>query len=206
MMKFISLLIFLVGGALALGYPWVVDRYGAREIGTWRVHDTAGGFRPAVARLAVTDSPVQVVVDVTAVRPPDAVAGQSVVTITAATAGGTVLARTLDLADATVREDSPQTPQQIFSLDVGEITTVADGDYTFTVGPGDAEGVELISVDLLLSGGAGAYDQRAQPVGFSIMAVGFILLVLAFRRGGGPPAGNPNSQPPPPRWGRSGSQ
>lgn len=205
-MRLIALLIFLAGAALGLGYPWVIDHYGAREIGTWRVHDAASGFHPIVAKLAAADAPVTAIVDITAVRPPNLVAGQSVLTITAATAGRTVLAETLDLADATVRDDTPQTLQQIFRLEAGEIAAVADGDYTFTVGPGDAEDVDLVSVDLILSGGAGAYDERVQPIGFSVMAVGFILLVLAFRRGGNPPAGNPNSQPPPPRWGRGGSQ
>jgi hypothetical protein len=205
-MRLLFLLVFLAGAALGLGYPWLVNQYGAHDIAMLRVYDAPTGFQPIVTKLAAADAPVKVTIDVTAVPPQSLVAGQSVLTITAATGGRTVLAETLDLAEAVVRDDTPQTPQQIFALDAGEIATVADGDYTFTVGPGDAEGVDLIAVDLLLSGAAGAYDERAQPIGFSMMAIGFILLVLSFRRGATPPAGNPNSQPPPPRWGRGGSQ
>ena len=46
-------------------------------------------------------------------------------------------------------------------------------------------------------GGAGACDERVQPVGFSLMAIGFIGLVLALRARPRRPQ-NPNSQPPPP--------
>ena len=81
----------------------------------------------------------------------------------------------------------------------------ADGAYTFTVGPGDMDEIQMRSVDLVLRGGVGAYDERVQPFGFVLSAVGFIGLVIALRRakGGGRPQ-NPNSQPPPPKWGRGG--
>ncbi len=55
------------------------------------------------------------------------------------------------------------------------------------------------SVDLILRRGAAKLDARIQPVGFALMAIGFIGLVLALRAGRRNK--NPNSQPPP-RWGR----
>ncbi|TIT20365.1 MAG: hypothetical protein E5W70_21685, partial [Mesorhizobium sp.] len=75
------------------------------------------------------------------------------------------------------------------------------GPYIFTVGPGDAEGIPMRAVDIVLRSAAGEVDRRARPVGFSLMAAGLVGLVLAFRFGGRRPE-NPNSQPPPPRWGR----
>ena len=44
-------------------------------------------------------------------------------------------------------------------------------------------------------------DGRAQPIGFSLMAIGFVGLVLSLKRGRSHQE-NPNSQPPAPRWGR----
>jgi hypothetical protein len=203
-MRLLFLLIFLIGAAIGIGYPYVILSLPAQEIGTWRVYDSVGGFRPAQATLAATDAPVQVLVDVMSSSIPQGAEGAAILTITTAAGGRTVLAETLGLAGATVRDDTPQTPQKIYRIDAGAIDEIEDGVHTFTLGPGDAEGLDLESVDLILLAGAGAYDQRAQPLGFSLMAIGFIGFVLAMRRGRS--ERNLNSQPPKPRWGRGGER
>ncbi|NGO52471.1 hypothetical protein [Allomesorhizobium camelthorni] len=201
-MRLLFLLIFLVGAAIGVGYPYVIRNLSGHEIGTWRVYDGVGGFRPIEATLGATDTPVRVLVDITSSATLQAAANAAVLTITAAGGGRTVLAETLGLAGATTRDDTPQTLQKIYRIDAGAIDEIEDGVHTFTLGPGDAEGIDMESVDLILLAGAGAYDQRAQPLGFSLMAIGFIGFVLAMRRGR--PERNPNSQPPKPRWGRGG--
>jgi hypothetical protein len=201
-MRLLFLLIFLIGAAIGIGYPYVILNFPAQEIGTWRVYDSVGGFRPVQATLVAADAPVQVLVDVMSSSMPQAAEGAAILTITAAAGGRTVLAETLGLDGATVRDDTPQTPQKIYRIDAGAIAEIEDGIHTFMLGPGDAEGVDMESVDLILLARAGAYDQRAQPLGFSLMAIGFIGFVLAMRRGR--PERNPNSQPPKPRWGRGG--
>jgi hypothetical protein len=201
-MRLLFLLIFLIGAVIGIGYPYVIRNFSGHEIGTWRVYDSVGGFRPIQATLGATDAPVRVLVDVTSLAAPQAAEDASILTITAAAGGRTVLAETLGLAGATVRDDTPQTVEKIYRIDAGAIAEVEDGVHTFTLGPGDAEGIDMESVDLILLAGAGAYDQRAQPLGFSLMAIGFIGFVLALRRGR--PERNPNSQPPKPRWGRGG--
>ncbi|MEQ1953211.1 hypothetical protein [Mesorhizobium sp. CN2-181] len=205
LMRVVFFIVLLIGAGIGLVYPWAIGRLGAHEIGTWRVQDAAGGFRSAEVRLSSADAPVKAVLDVAAVVPQGFDAGQSLLTITAATEGRTVLAESLGLARAEKREESPQTHQQLYRIEAGAIPEISDGAYTFTVGPGDAEGVRLSSVDLNLTGGAGAYDERAQPVGFSIMAIGFIGFVLSFRRGGRG-GGDGRPQPPKPRWGRDAAQ
>ncbi|WP_442577372.1 hypothetical protein ACSBOB_17460 [Mesorhizobium sp. ASY16-5R] len=206
LMRIVFFLVLLAGAGMGLAYPWAVGHLGAHEIGNWRVQNAAGGFRPVDARLGPTDAPVKAVLDVAAVLPPDLDAGQSLLTITAATQGRTVLAESLGLSSAEKREESPQTRQQVYRIEAGPIAEIAEGSYTFTVGPGDAEGVQFSSVDLILTGGAGAYDQRAQPVGFSIMAIGFIGFVLSLRRGRGGSSGGGAQPPQKPRWGRDAAQ
>jgi hypothetical protein len=202
-MRVLLFLVFLIGLAVGVGYPYVIRNFSGHEIGTWRVYDQGAGFKPADAKLAATDAPVRVVVDLTAIAAPTVKDRQSALTVTVATGGRTILAETLNFSKAKVIDDSPQTAEKIYRDQAGVISDVTDGDYTFTVRPGDADNIDMVSVDLVLLGGAGAYDERAQPIGLTLMAVGFIGFVLAMRRRGQPPQ-NPNSQPPKPRWGRGG--
>ncbi len=126
-------------------------------------------------------------------------------TLTAAIGGRTVLAETIGFVNVTPRSDSPQSGDQIYRDEAGVMTKLDSGDYLFTVGPGDADGIEMRSVDLILRRGAAEPDPRAMPVGYVLMAVGAVGFVIALTRGGKRP-GNPNSKPPVPRWGRKGSE
>lgn len=205
-MRFLFLLFLLAGIGIGIAYPWAMSNFSGHEIGTWRVYEQ-GRFKPVTVPLAESDAPVRVLVDLTA-RAERIVASQqrTVLTLTAAGGGRTVLASTLAFNHSeNPRQPSPQSADKIFRDEAGVIQTVSPGPYTFTVGPGDAEDIPMRAVDLVLRAGAGEVDRRAQPVGFSLMAVGLIGLVLAFRFGGGRRPQNPNSQPPPPRWGRNGS-
>jgi hypothetical protein len=203
-MRAIFLLIFLAGLAAGFGYPWYVTNFSGREIGSWPVYERGGAFRPVTATLSSADEPVRVLVDMTAVAPPEFAQAGTALTITASTGGGTVLAEMLTFNEAKPQEKSPQLREKIYRDEAGVITDVEDGDYTFTIGRGDAEDIQIQSVELVLRGGAGTVDPRAQPVGYALAAIGFIGLVLALRRG--KRERNPNSQPPPPRWGRGGGQ
>ncbi|TIR65034.1 MAG: hypothetical protein E5X15_31545, partial [Mesorhizobium sp.] len=132
----------------------------------------------------------------------------TVLTLTAASGGRTALASTLSFNHTdNPRQVSPQLPDKIFRDEAGVIETVTPGAYVFTVGPGDADGIDMRAVDLILRAGTGSVDERAQPAGYTLMGVGLagLVLSLVFGRGNKPPQ-NPNSQPPPPRWGRGGSQ
>lgn len=200
LMRIVFLVIFVGGAAIGFAYPWAARNLAGHEIGTWRVKEAATGFRPVDAQLGSADAPVEAYVDMSAmVAGP--LEGQSVLTITAATRGRTVLARSLDLSQGEKLQELPQDLNQLWRLPAGTISEVEDGVYTFTVGTGDAEGVALRSVDLRLRGGGATYDERAQPIGFSLMAVGFIGFMMSFRRGGRGNGGG-GQQPPIPRWGR----
>lgn len=200
LMRVAFLVLLLIGVAIGVAYPWTIRNLAGHEIGTWRVQEAATGFQPVNAKLGSTDAPVMAYLDVAAVMPVGPFQGQSILTITVSRHDRTVLARTLDFSDAETLETSPQTAQQRRRVPAGTISEVEQGDYTFTIGPGDAEGIDIRSVDLVLLGGIGGYDERAQPVGFSIMAIGFIGFVLSLRRGRG---SSGDDQPPPkPRWGR----
>ncbi len=203
-MRFLFVLILLAGAGIGLVYPWAMSNFSGHEIGVWRVYDQ-GRFRPVTVTLKAGDAPVRVLVDLTAKAERIVSQQRTVLTLTAATGGRTVLASTLQFNHAdNPRQVSPQLPDKIFRDEAGVIETVSPGPYLFTAGPGDADDIPIRAVDLVLRSGVGEIDSRARPVGYALMAVGLIgfLFTLAF---GGRKPENPNSKPPPPRWGRGSS-
>lgn len=203
-MRFLSFLILLVGLGCAVLYPWGIRNFSGHQIGTWRVYDRGTGFRQVEAQLDWNDAPVRVLIDLTVLGTLNQGQKSTVLTITGATAGRTVMAETMTFVDAVERKESPQNPERILRAEAGVLPKLDSGAYTFTVGPGDMDEIQMRSVDLILRGGAGDYDERVQPIGFALTAMGFIGLVISLRRGKGRPE-NPNSQPPPPKWGRGGA-
>ncbi|TJW06920.1 MAG: hypothetical protein E5W82_26105 [Mesorhizobium sp.] len=200
-MRLLFVLILLAGTGIGIVYPWAMSNFSGHEIGSWRVYEQ-GRFKPVTVPLAGRDAPVRVLVDLTANAERIVSQQRTVLTLTAASGGRTVLASTLQFNHSdNPRQVSPQLPDKIFRDEAGLIPTVSPGPYLFTVSLGDAEGIEMRAVDLVLRAGAGEIDRRARPVGFSLMAAGLIGLVMALRFGRRRPE-NPNSQPPPPRWGR----
>jgi hypothetical protein len=204
MRAFFAAVVFLFGAALAFGYPIMAKRLPPMPIGTWPVYVAATGFMsPIDARLTADDAPVLVYVDLTSAGAPKFDKEQAVLTLTASLEGKTLLAEPLTFEDAVTRDDTPQTPELIYRAKAGAIDTVgADSFYRFSIGPGDAEGIDMAKVDLVLEHGRQKVDSRAQPIGLSVMAVGAIAFLLSLRSGSGSPPPNPNSKPPPPRWGR----
>jgi hypothetical protein len=200
-MRSLFVLILLAGAGIGLIYPWAMTNFSGREIGTWRVYEQ-GRFRPLTVSLSSSDAPVRVLVDLTARAERIVSQQRTVLTLTAATNGRTVLASTLQFNHVdNPRQASPQLPDKIFRDEAGVIATVSSGSYVFTAGPGDAEDIPMRAVDLVLRSGVDEADRRARPIGLSLMAVGLIGFLLSRRSGSGRPE-NPNSQPPPPRWGR----
>lgn len=202
-MRILFALIFLAGLGAAFIYPWSVQNFSGDELGSYRVFERAGGFRPVDVPLRAEDAPVRVLVDLSSTLQPAARNSETILTITASTGGRTVLAETLGFIEAGQGRDPEVSGERIYRDDAGIIGEVETGTYRFVVGPGDADQIPISQVDLVLRSGAGVWDRRAQPLGFVLMAVGVIGFVLSFRAGGGTPS-NPNSQPPAPRWGRGG--
>lgn len=202
MIRAFFLILFVAGLAMA-GAPWLSQTVLARDVGKYRLYDAKSGYLPAQVNLS--GEALDVLVDMTTAGTTELKGGGALLMLTVAKDGQTKLAEALTFADSKPRDVNPQFGEMAFRASAGVLDATNVGLHSFTLGPGDAEGVDIRSVDLILKRHVAAMDARIQPVGFVLMAIGFIGAVLAFGRGGSAPPENPNSQPPVPRWGRGGS-
>src|SRR5215207_6554454 len=142
-MRTIFFLIFLAGLGAGFGYPWYVANFSGREIGTWPVYERGGQFQSVSVRLTASDEPVRILVDMTAVAPPEFAQAGTALTITASTLGRTVLAEMLTFSEAKPQEKSPQLREKVYRDEAGVITGITESDYLFTVSRGDAEDIQI---------------------------------------------------------------
>jgi hypothetical protein len=147
-MRTLFVLLFVAGLAAGFVYPWYVTNFSGHDIGSWPVYRRGGDFLPVTTRLTAADEPVRVLVDMTAVAPPEFSQSGTALTITASTQNRTVLAEMLSFEEAKPQERSPQLREKIYRDEAGIIADVEDGDYTFILGRGDLERIEIRAADL----------------------------------------------------------
>jgi hypothetical protein len=195
-MRLVFLAVLSVGILLGLVYPWAAEGRGY-EIGRWRAYDRVSGFTPVEILLPTDQAQISVKAELST---PQAVSGtdrQSVMTLTVSSNDRTELVHYFSLDGVEPRLVSPQLPGRIYSVDAGLIYRPGEEPYLFTFGPGDAE-IDMATVDLVLIGGTSDIDEAVPPIGYAMIGIGFLGLLVTFRRR----RENPNSQPPQQRWGR----
>ena len=197
-MRFFFLIVLLAGLALGIGYPLAVSNVSGYEIGTFRLLD-ADGYQPAEVSIAPSEAPVRVRVAMHVAERFVPSKDSPIFRMTVMTGEALVLEQIVTFAGAEP-EAAPQGRDLVYEDDVAIIDPI-DGDdrYVFsiepTVGGGD---ISPSRVDLIVNAGAFDLDPRAVPIGYMLIAIGFVGFVAMVRR-----RRNLNrANPPPPRWGR----
>lgn len=197
-MRIFFLLVFIVGLLLGIGYPFAVQNMSGHQIGRYPAFDRSSGYRNVDVTLGAVDGPVRVLVDMTSLGAMTLDGSTTALTLTASLAGRTVLASTLTFAHQQPRSDNPQAGGMIYRDQAGLIDPVESGTYRFVLGPGDVERIEMRSAEIVLRAGAFELDPRLIPIGYTMMAFGFVgFFALRKRKAAKTPA-----EPPPPKWGR----
>ncbi|MBA8876508.1 hypothetical protein [Phyllobacterium myrsinacearum] len=197
-MRKLLLLLLLAGVALGIGYPWYTYNFSGAEIGSWRVFDRPGPYKPVTVPLKAGDGPVRAFVDMQPLRNFIPAEGRTALTSVVTLGGRDVLVKTLSYVNAqAANRGSPQGPR-FYRDRIGDIDPVESGDYTFKIGPGDVDGLEVAQVDLVLRKGAATVDKRVVPAGLTMIAVA-IFFLIRLRRGRKAPS---DTVPPAPKWGR----
>lgn len=195
-MRLVFLAVLLLGVLLGLVYPWAGGGMGY-EIGRWRAYDRVAGFMPLEILLPTDQQQILVKAEISTPQPVAGTDIRTVMTLTVSSNGRTELAHYFTLDGVEPRLVSPQLPGRVYAVEAGVLYYPGEAPYGFVFGPGDA-GIDIATVDLVLIGGTHDVDEAVPPIGYGMMGIGFLGLLLTFRRR----RDNPNSQPPPPRWGR----
>ena len=196
-MRPVLLLLLVVGIVLGVGYPWVATNFSGEELGSWRVYDRPGPYKPVTVNLKKGDAPVRAFVDMQPLRNVVPSEGRTALTAVVTRQGKDVLVKTLTyVSSKATNKGSPQGPQ-VYRDSIGDIDPVEDGEHVFTIGPGDYDGLEVAHVDLVLRRDVIGYDRRAVPAGIALIAISIFGLVR-LRRG----RKAASHEIPPPKWGR----
>jgi len=177
-MRFLGLIILLVGSVAAFGGQFFDIRPAGFEIGRYAIFSSADGSSPATVYISDDDGPIAVSVEV--VIPADAYDAYRESRMI------------LDIEDR--RGLFHSTPilfssKSALHLDNGnllaEVVTIDDilpGDYTFTLKPGDFDNLPVLSADLILQGNMGGFPYDLRPIGFTMIVIGGVMLLLGGRR------------------------
>ena len=195
-MRLLFLALLLLGILLGLVYPWAESGRGY-EIGRWRIYDRVFGFKEIEILLPTNQSQIVVRAEISTPAPAEGTERNAVMTMTVSVNDQTELVHYFTLDGVEPRIISPQLPGRTYAFDAGMIYRPVEQAYTFSFGAGDVE-IDMATADLILIGGTSEVDEAVPPLGYGMMGIGFIGLLLTFRRR----RQNPNSQPPAPRWGR----
>lgn len=197
-MRILFLLIALAGVALGIVYPAVIDTMTGTEIGRFRVYERSA-FKSATAVLAEADAPVRAILEMTTQGVYVMPAAAAHLTLTASAGGRTVLAEPVVFVSQQPPKDVPA--EQHLVAGAGTIDPVTPGPHLFVTALGDVDSLPMKSVDLVLRRNAQSPDERAQPIGYVLIAVGVVGFILSLTRGGGRPP-----EPPKPQWGREAAE
>lgn len=198
--RLLFLIILLAGLGLAILYPWAVTSFSGYEYARIPLYERGTGFKPATVRLSPQDGPIRVIVEMSSVGAANLSGDTTILSLAVTADGATVLSAPLTFRHQDPRPDAPQMGGDIYQDVAGVIAEPRNADYVFSLAPGAAGAIEMRTVTLELRAGAMEFDARLAPVGYMLLAVGFIGLVLSLRRRSVKPS---EPQPPPqPKWGR----
>ncbi|MET3648166.1 hypothetical protein [Phyllobacterium ifriqiyense] len=197
-MRFVFLFLLVLGVVFGIGGPWAALNFSGEEIGTWRVYDRPGPYKSVTVTLKAEDAPVRAFVDMQTLRNFIPTVSRTALTAVVTHNGKDVLVETLNYTGSKATNKGSPQGQQIYRDEIGDINPAEDGDYLFTIGPGDFDGLEVAHVDLVLRKNASIVDWRIMPAGIALIVISIVGLLFLRRRR----KATPVSVPPQSKWGR----
>ncbi len=199
-MRFVFLFLLVIGVVFGIGGPWAALNFSGEEIGTWRVYDRPGPYKPVTISLRAEDAPIRAFVDMQTIRNFIPTVSRTALTAVVTHKGKDVLVETLNYTGSKATNKGSPQGQQIYRDDIGDIDPAEDGDYRFVIGPGDFDGLEVAQVNLVLRKNVAVIDRRIMPAGIALIIISIAGLLFLRRRR----KATASVTPPAPKWGRNG--
>lgn len=195
MRKFFVLL-GMIGLALAIAYPFIVQNFGGYRIGSHDVYSRDTGLNAVEVELSDEEDPVRILVDYHSSTQVNAVMASATLTMNVERQGGQVLTKQLEFAHSTPGEDSVQSGSYVYRATGGVIHPVGTETYRFSFQQTAETTLKPDRIELILMASAIEWDPRGQLLGYVLLAAGMIGFVIST-------VGRGKKNPPEPRkWGR----
>lgn len=192
LLRALAALVLLAGVVLGIVWPQAARHSDGPELGRWTLH-VAGEGTPAEMSFSSPDVPVELTIVLRTRGPLRSGERGPLLTLAVQAPDGTSTATPLTFDGPGVTENP-----QLGTL-VHEVRTAgpaAAGTYRLAVAIDDPSQADVQSVIAVARPAATKIDPRAEPVGYLLIAAGFIGLVLLRRRA------RRAAEPARPRWGR----
>jgi hypothetical protein len=197
--RLLFLLALVVGVLLAFAYPRIMTDVAGPTTLRERVYAPETGFELASFTPPNDAQTVSLALEMTIDGRFQPAINREILHVVVTAGDTAVLDKAVDFTRAQLKIESPQAVAAIYRAEVGSVAASSAVNYLVTVSPSNIEGLTIRAIDLDIITPSAGVDDRALPMGFILIVVGFMGLVTTFRR---KRENNPNSQPPPTRWGR----
>ena len=192
-LRIVFFLVAAFGVLTGVIYPWAAANQEGYELGKWPVFSAGQGFAEIETILPPQEELVLARLEIGTTRVVRT--GSDTVLVMTVTSGDwTVSAQGLTLEDAVHRDGLPTIPIQYYTVESYPFSAFGEEPYRFTFEHGSVE-LPLVRIELTLIGGIYEMDEVVPPIGWGLMAAGFLGFALTFRR-------RREKSPPSPRWGR----
>ncbi|MDP8251295.1 hypothetical protein [Pseudochrobactrum saccharolyticum] len=181
-MRIFCILLFLVGLATGVIWPWAQRHFGGEEIGTWVLYQREGGYQSAKVQLKPEDAPLRIFVDAQPMQGVTSGQKPSVLNLAVSRDGVPVLAERLSYSPKSGNEqrDLPQSGA-VIRQSAKDMETLQAGTYEFSVRAVE-DGLSLTKADLVLRRGAAPVDENITMMGVVVMVAGLYGFMRTRRR------------------------
>ena len=178
-MRKLFVLVGIIGLALSVGYPFVVQNFGGYSIGTHEVFSKDGGFRSVDVELSDEEDPVRILVDYRSSTQVNAVMASASLSMSVERGGNEVLAKKLEFVHSTPGEDSVQSGSYVYRATGGVIHPAGVETYRFSFQQTAEAALKPDRIELILMASAIEWDPRGQLLGYVLLAAGIIGFVIS---------------------------
>ncbi len=200
MRKFFVLL-GIIGLALSVAYPFIVQNFGGYELARFDIYSKCDGFVPVEIDLSADEAPVRVLVDFSTVAQVNAAMASAKLLMAVTRDGGSAEEEELEFNHSTPGENSVHSGSFVYRATGGAVHPVGTEKYEFSFSLVSGATLKPENVEMILMASAIEWDPRMQLIGYVLLAIGMVGFVISTVG-----KGKKTEIHDPQKWGRDGEE